>query len=75
MSNPLKELRRLLNVPASTGTGEVVSVTGGIRVSMLSGVHTVTSITPVSVGDTVLVVNGVIQGKVRPPSELPTYYL
>lgn len=75
MSNPLLALRRLLQEESANGTGQVTSVGASITVSMSGGMRTVTSITPVSVGDYVLIVDGVIRGKVQSPAELPVYYL
>lgn len=75
MSHPLLELRRLIAPQSVPMTGSVVSVAGVITVSSPLGVSTVSSAIPVKVGDRVLVIGNVIQGKVQAQEELPQYYL
>lgn len=75
MRNPLIALRKLLGEGKVTGTGRVLSIGTNTTVSMAGGVQPVSAITPVEVGDYVLVVEGVIRGKVKKPEDVPVYFL
>lgn len=76
MSNPIKELRKLLGHSPDDESGVVTSVTPtAVSVRCRSGVRQVTSSVPVAVGDSVLISNGNIHGKLQHQDDLRHYYL